>query len=406
MSQTLISPRISVANDDKQRLGPRTRFGLLASITVTFLAGSSVPTPLYPIYQDQWHFTAMGISFIFSIYAISVLAGLLVFGRLSDYVGRRSVLLWTTVLQLVAMYMLGVADGFTDLVLGRLIQGVSTGAAVPAVGAALIDLNHKRGAVVNALTPAIGSAVGALMGSVFAQALPYPTHTVFAALAFILVIQGVGLLFMRDIRAKIPGAARSLIPQFSIPVDVRGPMIIASSLFVAGWAVAGFFASMGPRLIEQLFALPASWAGGLVLAAFAGSGVAAIGAFVTRSMHTLAWIGALGLLIGMAMVVVSLITGSLTPFVFGVVISGAGFGAGFQGGIRLVLSKSRAEEVAGVLSVAFLCCYLGMGVPAMIAGYALASGHGIFDTAIVFAILVMSLSFIAVYRMISGGSRV
>jgi hypothetical protein len=219
---------------------------------------------------------------------------------------------------------------------------VSTGAAVPAVGAALIDLNHKRGAVVSALTPAIGSAVGALMGGVFAQALPYPTHTVFAALAFILVIQGAGLFMIRDFRGKMPGAAGSLIPQFSIPEHVRGPMIIASSLFLAGWAGAGFFASMGPRLIEQLFALPASWAGGLVLAAFAGSGVAAIGAFVTRSMHTLAWIGVLGLLTGMAMVLAALTTGSLTPFVIGVVISGAGFGAGFRGGIRMVLSKSHA----------------------------------------------------------------
>lgn len=143
-----------------------------------------------------------------------------------------------------------------------------------------------------------------------------------------------------------------------------------------------------------------------MLAAFAGSGVAAIGTFVNRSMHTLSWIGALGLLTGMAMVLASLITGSLTPFIFGVVISGAGFGAGFQGGIRLVLSKSRAEEVAGVLSVVFLCCYLGMGVPAMIAGYAVASGYGVFDTAIVFAILVMSLSFVAVYRMMNGGGKV
>ncbi|MNE47455.1 hypothetical protein D3C80_1418650 [compost metagenome] len=123
-------------------------------------------------------------------------------------------------------------------------------------------------------------------------------------------------------------------------------------------------------------------------------------------MHTLAWIGALGLLTGMALVLASLITGSLTPFVLGVVISGAGFGAGFQDGIRLVLSESRAQEVAGVLSVAFLCCYLGMGIPAMIAGYAVASGYGIFDTAMVFAILVMSLSCIAVYRMMNGGVKV
>jgi len=64
------------------------------------------------------------------------------------------------------------------------------------------------------------------------------------------------------------------------------------------------------------------------------------------------------------------------------------------------------ETDEGVLSVVFLCCYLGMGVPAMIAGYALASGYGIFETAIMFAMLVMSFSFVAVYRMMSGGAKV
>ena len=45
---------------------------LLASITVSYLASSSAPTPLYPIYQAEWGFSPMAISFMFGVYAIAV----------------------------------------------------------------------------------------------------------------------------------------------------------------------------------------------------------------------------------------------------------------------------------------------------------------------------------------------
>ena len=96
------------------RTMPRTRptlssaatFWLLASLTVSFLAGSSAPTPLYPIYQSLWHFTPITITVVFGVYAFAVLAALLFLGRLSDHVGRRPILLVTTLAQAVAMVVL------------------------------------------------------------------------------------------------------------------------------------------------------------------------------------------------------------------------------------------------------------------------------------------------------------
>ena len=384
----------------QQRLSPRMRFYLLASITLSFLAGSSVPTPIYPIYQSEWHFSPVTITYIFSVYSLSVLVALLVVGRLSDYIRRRPVLLVATLAQMLAMYLMGTADGLGDLIGGRVLQGLSTGAAVSAVGAGLIDIDRQRGAVANAIAPVSGSALGALVGSVLVQFLPFPTHTVFAVLGAIFIAQFAGLLLIRDTVTARSGMLRSLIPQFAVPPQVRGAMLVASAVFVAGWALAGFYASLGPALIRTVFGLPASLMGGVALAVFSGSGVVAILVLRTRTARELSWAGSAGLLTGMALSLVSLHAQSVTVFFCGVALAGAGFGTGFQGGIRLVVARALAHQLAGVLSVAFVCCYLGMGAPAIAAGYAVASGIDIIATAQVFGSLVIMLALLAMFGLV------
>jgi len=67
-----------------QRLSNGVAFALLTSILVSLLASSSAPTPLYATYQAQWGFSPETITVIFGVYAVAVLASLLVFGSLSD----------------------------------------------------------------------------------------------------------------------------------------------------------------------------------------------------------------------------------------------------------------------------------------------------------------------------------
>jgi MFS family permease len=73
-------------------LGPSLRIIALGSITVSFLAASAAPTPLYATYQRAWGFSALTVTVIFGVYALAFLAALLTLGRISDHIGRRPVL--------------------------------------------------------------------------------------------------------------------------------------------------------------------------------------------------------------------------------------------------------------------------------------------------------------------------
>src|SRR5262245_9127849 len=156
------------------RLSTGTSFFLLASVVVTLLASSSAPTPLYPVYQAEWGFSAITTTVVFGAYAIAVLVALLVVGSLSDHLGRRPVLLVALGARAGPMWVVGTATGVPQLLTARVVQGLVTGAAIAAVGAGLLDLDRTRGTVANAVAPMFGTGGGGLLGGVFAQYLPAP----------------------------------------------------------------------------------------------------------------------------------------------------------------------------------------------------------------------------------------
>src|SRR5229473_7897626 len=125
-------------------LPPRVALYLQASIIVAFLAASSAPTSLYAVYQARWGLTPITITIVFGVYALAVLAALLTVGSLSDYVGRRPVLLSAIVIQAAGLVVLSQANGLPELVAGRILQGLATGAAAGAVGAGMLDLDRAR----------------------------------------------------------------------------------------------------------------------------------------------------------------------------------------------------------------------------------------------------------------------
>jgi len=169
-----------------RHLPPRAAFLLLASLTVSFLAGSSAPTPLYGVYMAEWGLTPLMIMVIFGIYALAVLLALLIGGRLSDHLGRRPVLLAATLAQAATMIVFVTAAGFTGLLVARVLQGLTTGAALGAIGAGMIDLNKSRGTVANAVAPPFGTATGAIVAGVLVQFLPFRTHLVYIVFGLVL----------------------------------------------------------------------------------------------------------------------------------------------------------------------------------------------------------------------------
>jgi len=377
------------------RLSPTAAFYLQASITVSYLAGSAAPTPIYPIYQAEWGFSPITVTIVFGIYALAVLAALLVAGRLSDHVGRRPVLLIATAVQAAAMLIFAAADGVPALLLARVIQGLSTGAAVAAVGAGLLDLDKARGTTANAIAPLLGTASGSIAAGLMVQFLPAPTHLVYLTLGAIFVLQTIGVAFMADSIKPGPGAWASLKPQFRLPANVHKPLLLAVPALVATWSLAGFYGALSPMLVRSMVGHHAGVLGGVGLFVLAGSGAVSVMLLRRHAPATMMSFGTAALLAGVAVALAGLSYRSVVAFFFGTAFAGMGFGAGFQGAVRSVLPLAAPRERAGVLAVIFVVSYLAMGLPAVIAGYVLAHGGGMLSTARDFGAAVMLLAALA-----------
>ena len=305
----------------------------LGSIIVSFLAASAAPTPLYAVYAAHWGFSPLTTTVVFGVYALAVLATLLTFGKLSDHVGRRPVLLTGLVLQAVAVVLFTTAAGVGTLLAARVVQGLATGSSLGAVGAAMLDVDRRRGALANSFAPGVGTASGALISALAVQFLPAPTHLIYLVLLGVFGIQAVGVLAMRETATRRPGALKSLVPDIKLPKAIRSEVAIAAPVLFAVWALAGFYASLGPALAATLLHSSSVVYGGLSLFVLAGVAAMAVLAFNRVEPRPALYMSIAALIAGVAVTLAATSADSAAGFFAGTAIAGVGFGGGFQGGI-------------------------------------------------------------------------
>ena len=360
-----------------------------------FLAGSSAPTPLYALYQSEWHFSPITTTVVFGVYALAVLASLLVVGSLSDHIGRRPVLLAAIITQALTMLIFIDAHGVGELLAARILQGLATGAAAGAVGAGLLDLNRTGGTVANAVSPMTGTALGALGSSLLVQYLPAPARTIYWLLFAVFVVQAVGVRFMAESATPRAGALGSLRPQFVVPSGARRPLLLGVPAVVALWALAGLYGSLGPAVVRLIAGSDSTVLGGSALFVLAATGAVAVLLLQRSSPHAIMILGTTALLLGVGLSVLAINITSIALFFLGTAVAGVGFGSSFQGVVRTVIPHAAAHERAGLLSVVYVVSYLAMGLPAVIAGFLVVHGGGVLTTAREYGLVVMVLAAVA-----------
>ena len=372
---------------------------LLASLIVSMLAASAAPTPLYAFYQHEWGFTPITTTIVFGVYAVAVLGSLLVFGRLSDYAGRRPVLLAALAVQVVSLLVYASATGVGVLMAARVIQGLSTGAALGAIGAGMLDVSRERGPLANALAPGIGTGSGALLSALFIQFLPAPAHLIYLVLAGVMLVQAAGVALLRETVTTSPVRASVLVPEVRLPRAVRGPILAAAPVLFAVWALAGLYGALGPSLVQALTGSSNVVLGGASLTTLTVTAVAAVYLLRNTAARTVMLTGIGALVVGVAITLIALGTGSAALFFTGTAVSGIGFGSGFQGGIRTVVPLAAPQERAGVLSLLFVVSYLGMGVPAVAAGFLAVHGAGLTGAARDYGVALIVLAGLALVAL-------
>jgi MFS family permease len=376
-------------------------FWLVAAVLFLSLAAASAPAPLYGVYQAQFRFSAATLTAIFAVYAFVVLITLLVFGSLSDYLGRRPVIIATLAVNIGACALFLTARDVGLLFAGRVLQGIAVGAATGALGAALIDLQPSRGGlapVVNTGATIFGLAAGALGASGLVQYGPAPTHLVWWLLlgAFCLAIAGI--LMIPEPAARRPGALASLRPTVKVPPRARGTFAVAVPCLQAAWALAGLCLSLGPSLAAQVLASPNRLWGGLVAFLLTGIGAAATVAFRRLAAPAAMLTGCLILFAGAAVTFAAVAAMSAAAFLSGIAVAGVGFGLAFLGAFRTLSALADPDERAALIASIFTVNYLAFGIPALIAGVAV-TRYGLHHTALVYLGVIAALAAAAASSM-------
>ncbi|MFK0170430.1 MFS transporter [Streptomyces sp. NPDC090306] len=375
-----------------------TAFAALAVVFVLFMAASSAPSPLYVVYQQQWHFSATTLTTVFAVYVLGMLAALLVIGALSDHLGRRPVLLSAIALEAASMVLFLAAGNVPLLLTARLVQGVATGAAMTALGAALADLNpahapHRAGVVTGA-APTFGLGLGALGCGFLVQYGPHPTRLVYVLLLAVLIVAGAVLLALPETSLRRPGAVRSLQPRLRIAPHLRADLLRLVPILVASWALGGLYLSLGPSVAVGLFGLSSHVVGGLVVTLLTAP--ASLTALALRGWpvpRTLT-LGASLLLAGTVVALIGVEEDSLLTAALGTVVAGVGFGSSALASFGTLARIAAPSERGELFSVAFVISYVSFSVPAVIAGIA-ATHAGLHETSVVYAAAVAVLAALA-----------
>jgi MFS family permease len=360
-------------------------FWVVAATTAMVPAASSAPSPLYPVYQAEFRFSALTLTLIFAVYVFALMASLLTVGRLSDYVGRRAVLAGALVVEAGAMALFLVADGVTSLLIARIVQGIATGAAIGALGAYLIDLQpsdgSRLGSLLNSVAPTIGLGIGATVTGVLVQYAPDPTRLIFAILTALFVVLALTTIVLPETVNRVDGAVASLRPQIAVPTRARRAFASAVPTMVSTWALGGLILSVGGSLLAVVFGQSNHAVVGLVIGLFPFS--AATAALLARELSppSMSRVGGVALAVGTCLFLLALGTSSISVFVVASIIAGGGFGCGFLGALRSVTQLAEPQERAALLSAVYVVSYVAFSVPALVAGV-LVTNIGLLNTSL------------------------
>jgi predicted MFS family arabinose efflux permease len=389
-----MTPPLPTLPGSRRHLAPRSAFVLTVSVVVCFLAASSAPSPLYGLYREAWGFSAAMLTAVFASYAFALLAALLLFGSLSDHLGRRTVIVLALVLEIVSVLLFWQAPSVGWLFAARIVQGLATGIATSALSAMLLDLHPRRGALFNSVAPMLGMGLGALGTGLLVQYAGRPTHLVFELLLPVLALQTLLAWWLPDTVVPRPGVWRSLRPQVEVPAAARATLWRVLPLNTAGWALGGFYLSLGPTLARQVTDSASPVVGGALITTLVISGAVAIVFVQSRPPRGVLLGSAATLAAGLAVTLAGVQAHAAWAFFGGTLVAGLGFGAGFNGAVRSLVPLAAPHERAGLMASFFVLSYLAFAIPAIAAGLG-AGWVGLKTTALGYGGLLVLLALVA-----------
>jgi MFS family permease len=364
---------------------------------VLFLMGcaAAAPSPLYRVYQVEFGFSTTALTAVFATYSIVLLATLLVLGSVSDFLGRRPVIIAAVVLNLAACVAFLAAGNVGWLIGARALQGVAVGIGSGGLAAALIELQPRDGlgSLVTSGGASLGLAIGALATSALVEYAGDPTHLVWWVLVAVSVACVAAIAVVRESGKRRPGVVAALWPHIAVPREARLAFVAALPVLIAVWALGGLDLSLGPSLASLLLGPNHLW-GGVVI--FLLSGIGAVAAVILRNSSPVSSMqfGSVALLLGDGVTVAGIASSDGRMFLIGTCVAGVGFGVAYLGALRTSLGATPPQARGGMMAAIYIANYLAFSIPAVAVGF-LASRVGLRQASVDYGVVVAILVVVA-----------
>jgi MFS family permease len=372
----------------------RTRFAfpLLAFVFAAIMTGTTLPTPMYALYSARMHFSVLTTTVVFAIYAGGVLAALLVFGRWSDAVGRRLMLFLAIVFALGSAFAFLAATGADDLLVGRLLSGLSAGVATGTATAAVIEAAppgwQGRATAIATVANIGGLGLGPLLAGLLVQYAPQPLKLSFVVHIVLMILAAACVAIAPETSPRSGGIG---LQRLSLPPQVRPVFVTAATAGFAGFAVMGHFGAVSPSFVANAIGIGNhAVAGAIVFSIFGASAIAQLASGRIEANRAIA-VGCAVLVVGTLIIATSLHFSSLALLVLGAVVAGIGQGISFGRGLAAVAEMTPADRRAEVSSTYFVVAYIGLSLPVIGEGLAV-DAWGLETAGIVFAVAVSALA--------------
>jgi MFS family permease len=357
----------------------RTPFLLVGAAWFVMMAGSNLATPLYAVYEREFEFSSAVLTVVFATYALVLAPSLLVFGQLSDRIGRRRVMAAGFLTATLGLIAFAVASALGWLFAARAIQGLAVGMISGAAAAALVELDpvpaEDRAALVASLAQAGGSASGPLIAGMLAEWAPARLVLPFMLFA-VLGLGAIAVALAIPEPSDRPGGARAgspapraLIVRPSVPPEIRVLFARVSVTGAAVWATAALFLSVVPSYAADLLdTSDLALLGAISATLLAVSCAAQIAARRWGAHSRMQAVGLVLLAAGLLALVLAFPARSLALLLVAGLLTGTGHGIAFLGAqaqLNLAAPPARRGEVNAAF---YTLIYLGVATTVISTG--------------------------------------
>lgn len=365
---------------------------------ISVYAAASAPIPLLNTYRERLGMSSGSLALTAVFYFIGTLLSLLMFARVSNYIGRKKTVAITLFLSIAGCLMFAFVNHIPLLMCGRCIQGMACGLASSCAAAYAVDTAPDSpdwlSAMITSSAPMIGPAAGAFGAGTASQYGGGNLSIIYFVLVGVNVVCLILILLGAETVEFRSGVLSSIRPQIKVPQNIRRLLPGASAVFAGTWAVGGFFQAYSAPMAAEQFGTSSTLVAAAVFASLMAPNV--IGSTMSGKMETkkAQRVGMTVFFCCMAVIIITLGIGLVIPFLLACVIGGAAIGMAFSGAMRSILEQTDSEDRAGVLSTIYLISYSGAAIPNLIVGrvsgtfnlFQIAAGYGI----LVFAALLLT----------------